>query len=45
MHGLGVFCAIAASTWLGGAEAPTKLVNTGFSPVVISLCMIVGVFF
>lgn len=45
LHGLGVFCAIAASTWLGGAEAPTKLVNTGFSPVVISLCMIVGVFF
>jgi glucose uptake protein GlcU len=45
MHGLGVFCAIAAATWLGGAEAPTKLVNTGFSPVIISLCMIVGVFF
>jgi glucose uptake protein GlcU len=45
MHGLGVFCAIAASTWLGGAEAPTKLVSAGFSPVVISLCMIVGVFF
>jgi glucose uptake protein GlcU len=45
MHGLGIFCAIAASTWLGGAEAPTKLVSTGFSPVVISLCMIVGVFF
>ena len=45
MHGLGVFCAIAASTWLGGAEAPTKLVSAGYSPVVISLCMIVGVFF
>jgi drug/metabolite transporter (DMT)-like permease len=45
MHGLGIFCAIAAATWLGGAEAPTKLVTTGFSPVVISLCMIVGVFF
>lgn len=45
MHGLGVFCAIAASTWLGGAEAPTKLVATGFSPITISLCMIVGVFF
>jgi drug/metabolite transporter (DMT)-like permease len=45
MHGLGVFCAIAASTWLGGAEAPTKLVSAGFSPVMISLCMIVGVFF
>jgi glucose uptake protein GlcU len=45
MHGIGIFCAIAAATWLGGAEAPTKLVNTGFSPVIISLCMIVGVFF
>lgn len=45
MHGLGVFCAIAASAWLGGAEAPTKLVTAGFSPVVISLLMIVGVFF
>jgi drug/metabolite transporter (DMT)-like permease len=45
MHGLGVFCAIAAASWLGGAEAPMKLVDAGFSPVVISLCMIVGVFF
>ncbi len=44
MHGLGVFCAIAASAWLGGAEAPTKLANLGFSPVLISLCMIIGVF-
>jgi drug/metabolite transporter (DMT)-like permease len=45
IHGLGVFCAIAAAAWLGGAEAPTKLVTAGFSPVVISLCMIIGVFF
>jgi drug/metabolite transporter (DMT)-like permease len=45
LHGIGVFSAIAAAAWLGGAEAPTKLVNTGFSPVMISLCMIVGVFF
>jgi drug/metabolite transporter (DMT)-like permease len=45
MHGLGVFSAIAAAAWLGGAEAPTKLVTVGYSPVVISLCMIVGVFF
>jgi drug/metabolite transporter (DMT)-like permease len=45
MHGLGIFCAIAAATWLGGAEAPTKLVTAGFSPVMISFCMIVGVFF
>ena len=45
MHGIGVLSAIAASAWLGGAEAPTKLVSAGFSPVVISLCMIFGVFF
>lgn len=45
MHSLGIFCAIAASAWLGGAEAPTKLVGAGFSPVAISLCMIIGVFF
>ena len=45
MHGLGVFSAIAAAAWLGGAEAPTKLVTVGYSPVVVSLCMIVGVFF
>jgi drug/metabolite transporter (DMT)-like permease len=30
--------------WLGGAEAPTKLVVAGFSPFVISLCMVTGVF-
>ena len=45
MHGLGVFSAIAAAAWLGGAEAPTKLVAVGYTPVVVSLCMIVGVFF
>ena len=30
--------------WLGAAEAPTKLVNTGLSPYAISLCMVAGVF-
>jgi glucose uptake protein GlcU len=30
--------------WLGAAEAPTKLVNAGFSPFGISLCMVAGVF-
>jgi glucose uptake protein GlcU len=30
--------------WLGAAEAPTKLVNAGFSPFAISLCMVAGVF-
>jgi glucose uptake protein GlcU len=39
-----VACGIAAGVWLGGAEAPTKLVVAGFSPFVISLCMVAGVF-
>src|SRR5207248_2183636 len=30
--------------WLGAAEAPTKMVVLGLSPVVISLAMVVGVF-
>jgi drug/metabolite transporter (DMT)-like permease len=41
---LGVICGLAAGAWLGAAEAPTKLVRTGISPVVISLLMVVGVF-
>jgi drug/metabolite transporter (DMT)-like permease len=44
LHGLGIACAITAGAWLGGAEAPTKLVNAGFSPYAISLCMVFGVF-
>src|SRR3954469_10282671 len=44
MHGLGVLCGLAAGVWLGAAEAPTKLVNSGFSPFAISLCMVSGVF-
>jgi drug/metabolite transporter (DMT)-like permease len=44
MHSLGVFCGLAAGVWLGGAEAPTKLVNAGFSPFAISLAMVLGVF-
>ena len=44
MHGLGVACALAAGVWLGSAEAPTKLVVAGFSPFVISLAMVLGVF-
>ena len=44
MHGLGVICALSAGAWLGAAEAPTKLVNTGLSPYAISLCMVAGVF-
>lgn len=44
MHGLGVACGLAAGVWLGAAEAPTKLVDTGLSPFAISLCMVAGVF-
>src|SRR5215467_2677354 len=43
-HILGVLCGLGAGVWLGAAEAPTKLVNTGLSPYAISLCMVAGVF-
>jgi drug/metabolite transporter (DMT)-like permease len=41
---LGILCGFAAGAWLGAAEAPTKLVSIGISPIVISLIMVVGVF-
>jgi glucose uptake protein GlcU len=44
LHSLGVICGLTAGVWLGAAEAPTKLVNAGFSPYAISLCMVAGVF-
>jgi drug/metabolite transporter (DMT)-like permease len=44
LHTLGVLCGLAAGVWLGAAEAPTKLVDAGFSPFAISLCMVAGVF-
>ena len=44
LHRVGVICGLAAGVWLGAAEAPTKLVTTGFSPFAISLCMVAGVF-
>ena len=44
LHTLGVFCGLAAASWLAAAEAPTKLVTAGFSPFVISLGMVAGVF-
>jgi drug/metabolite transporter (DMT)-like permease len=44
LHSLGVLCAISAGAWLGSAEAPTKLVSAGYSPILISLCMVCGVF-
>jgi glucose uptake protein GlcU len=43
-HVLGVLCGLGAGVWLGAAEAPTKLVNSGLSPYAISLCMVAGVF-
>jgi drug/metabolite transporter (DMT)-like permease len=44
LHRLGVFCGLAAAIWLGSAEAPTKLVNEGFSPFLISMGMVMGAF-
>ena len=44
LHWLGVACGFAAGAWLGAAEAPTKLVTAGFSPFIISLGMVAGVF-
>src|SRR5580704_16165552 len=44
LHSLGVLCGLAAASWLAAAEAPTKLVTAGFSPFIISLGMVAGVF-
>lgn len=41
---VGIACGFAAGAWLGAAEAPTKLVTLGLSPVVVSLAMVIGVF-
>jgi drug/metabolite transporter (DMT)-like permease len=41
---IGIFCGLTAGAWLGAAEAPTKLVTIGLSPVVVSLTMVIGVF-
>src|SRR5258706_5177360 len=41
---LGILSGFTAGAWLGAAEAPTKLVSIGLSPLVISLIMVVGVF-
>src|SRR6266851_3290789 len=41
---LGILSGFTAGAWLGAAEAPTKLVSVGVSPLVISLIMVVGVF-
>ena len=42
---LGILSGLTGGAWLGAAEAPTKLVTIGLSPMVISLVMVVGVFF
>lgn len=44
LQALGVFCGFAAGAWLGGAEAPIKMVNTQISPITVSLIMVAGVF-
>lgn len=41
---LGVLSGFTAGAWLGAAEAPTKLVSIGISPISISLIMVIGVF-
>jgi drug/metabolite transporter (DMT)-like permease len=40
----GILCGFSAGAWLGAAEAPTKLVSIGISPVIVSLLMVGGVF-
>lgn len=44
LHWLGVASGLGAGAWLGTAEAPVKLVAAGFSPFIISLGMVAGVF-
>src|SRR5271165_6484843 len=44
LQALGILCGFTAGAWLGAAEAPTKLVSVGVSPIVISLIMVTGVF-
>jgi drug/metabolite transporter (DMT)-like permease len=44
LHSVGVVCGLVAGAWLGSAEAPTKLVAVGFSPFIVSLGMVMGVF-
>lgn len=41
---VGILSGFAAGAWLGAAEAPTKLVTLGASPVLISFMMVLGVF-
>jgi drug/metabolite transporter (DMT)-like permease len=44
LQAVGVLSGFAAGAWLGAAEAPTKVVTLGISPVAISFAMVLGVF-
>jgi len=44
LQALGILCGFAAGAWLGGAEAPIKIINPSVSAVTISLVMVLGVF-
>src|SRR5882762_5235550 len=44
LQALGIFCGVVAGAWLGGAEAPIKMVNPDVSPITVSLIMVFGVF-
>jgi len=44
LQALGMFCGFAAGAWLGGAEAPIKIVRAEVSPITVSLIMVAGVF-
>jgi drug/metabolite transporter (DMT)-like permease len=44
LQAIGTLCGFGAGAWLGAAEAPTKLVTIGISPVAVSLLMVAGVF-
>jgi drug/metabolite transporter (DMT)-like permease len=44
LQGVGVLCGFVAGAWLGGAEAPIKLVAGNMSPIAVSLVMVTGVF-
>ena len=44
LQAVGIFCGFAAGAWLGGAEAPVKMVNPEVSPITVSLIMVCGVF-
>jgi drug/metabolite transporter (DMT)-like permease len=44
LHMLGILTGFAAGVWMGAAEAPTKFVAAGFSPILLSLAMVSGVF-